>query len=47
MTLEQCIQYITGGREYFISWETILKLLCELYVYRQNEQPTKEDERKD
>lgn len=50
MTLEQCIAYITGGQEYFISWETILKLLCELQKCREEKALTKElreDERWD
>lgn len=42
MSLEQCIAYITEGREYFISWETILKLLCELQLCRQEKEFVRE-----
>ena len=42
MSLEQCIAYITNGREYFISWETILKLLCELQKCREEKQISRE-----
>lgn len=41
-SLEEIIQYITDGEVDYISWETILKLLCELQCYRDEKELRKQ-----